>query len=118
MQPEEHPDPNRPPPSHNTGAALAGVWLIISGVLCGGGWTFLTYLGESLDGTTPWRGVPLATILTVVGTIAWIAAGVLLIVNAGQRMTGAGKNLGIPLALLAATAVGGYFFGFLACTAR
>jgi len=122
MQPEEHPDPTRPPTSHNTGAAVAGVWLIISGVLCGGGWTFLAYLGgESLVGTSRWRGVPLPTILAVVGTIAWIAAGVLLIVNAnqtGQHRTATGRGLGIPLALLAATAVSGYLFGFLACTAR
>jgi hypothetical protein len=121
MQPEEHPDPTRPPPSHNTGADSAGGCLIISGMFCGGAWTLIMYLGESIGGGTHWRGVPLATILTLVGTIAWIAAGVLMIVNArgsGKQTTAEDTRLAIPILLLGLTAVSGYFFGFLVCIER
>jgi len=118
-----HPDDSaNPPPPANTALAVFGALLTMAGGLCGGPWTFLVWLGESDGGSgVRWNGVPLATILTLVGTICWIATGVLIIVFAtqsGQVAIAAGKRLGIPIAWLALAAVGGYFFGFLACTSR
>jgi hypothetical protein len=109
--------------STNTGLIGWGAFLIISGILCGGVWTYLINMAETTPGELfgtrdRWNGVPVATILTLVGTMAWVVGGALLVMRgsrSGSNLGQAGKNWGPTVILLIATAVCGYIFGFCAC---
>jgi hypothetical protein len=109
--------------SINTGLIGWGVFFIISGILCGGGWTILTYDWEILPSELRGRherrsGVPLATILTLVATLAWLACGVVLIARAsrsGSPLVQAVKGWGPVAFLLLLAAACGYLFGFVVC---
>jgi len=109
--------------SSNTGLIGWGAFLIISGILCGGGWTYLTYAWEMLPNELVGRherrdGVPLATILTLVATMAWIAGGVVLMATASRSsspLVQAVKGWWPLSFLLLVAAMCGYLFGFVVC---
>jgi hypothetical protein len=125
MQPEDHPDPTRPPPSRQTNGNLIslGAVLIGTGVIFGGAWTYLinemeTTPGGPIGTRDRWHGIPLATILTLVGTIGWISGGVVLVMKGfqfGPDLGQTAKSWWPTALLLLATAICGYIFGFLSC---
>jgi hypothetical protein len=116
MHPDYHANLSPGPKGPQTEWAVFGALMIIAGVLCGGGWTLLVLAFEPRGASARWNGVPLAGILTLVATICWIAAGAVMIKTslARERMLASAKDLGLTAVVLAAIAVSGYFFGFIA----
>jgi hypothetical protein len=73
----------------------------------------------SFASSTRWNGVPLASILTLVATICWIAAGVVMVKTSivREKMPARGKKLGIAFLLMVA-AFSGCLFGLVTCGVR
>jgi hypothetical protein len=70
-----------------------GIFLIVFGFVGGSIWTFAILLGEdvtqrglfSTENQPPrWNGVPLPSILILVAAVSWLAAGVVMVINATQ----------------------------------
>jgi hypothetical protein len=115
-------DPNlanpRDPNPNRANTAILGALLIIFGVIFGGAWTFLIYVGEGFGERSAFNGVPLATVLTLVATLSWIGAGVALVLKGSrppERLVNAGKNLGVGAAALLGLAACLYVLGFAVC---
>jgi hypothetical protein len=113
----DNPDPA---PVRNSGRILAGVLLILVGVVLGGGWTVLMFIGESFtlaEQHAQGSRIPIGTILTATASVAIIAAGVVMIraARVGQAGVTAGGSLVATAFWLVAGAAAAYLFGFVLC---